>query len=180
MRLAAVIDERTARRAAAGLHSEGDEVRWADGDVVARRVERLGAVELAVRPLRNADPGLVRDALLEGLREEGFGLLRWSPDAEVLRQRLAFLHRRFGDPWPDVSDEALHARVAEWLEPELSRARRRADLARIGAGQALNRLLPWATGRRPGSTSSRPNGSRCRAGRGSASTTPTPRSRCSR
>ncbi|WRZ93522.1 ATP-dependent helicase HrpB [Streptomyces sp. NBC_01007] len=146
VRLAAVIDERTARRAAAGLYSEGDEVHWADGDVVARRVERLGAVELAVRPLRNADPGLVRDALLEGLREEGFGLLRWSPDAEVLRQRLAFLRRRLGDPWPDVSDEALHARVAEWLEPELSRARRRADLARIGAAQALNRLLPWATG----------------------------------
>ncbi|MGW7610653.1 ATP-dependent RNA helicase [Streptomyces sp. NPDC054766] len=146
VRLAAVIDERTARRAAAGLYSEGDEVHWADGDVVARRVERLGAVELAVRPLRNADPGLVRNALLEGLREEGFGLLRWSPDAEVLRQRLAFLRRRLGDPWPDVSDEALHARMAEWLEPELSRARRRADLARIDAAQALNRLLPWATG----------------------------------
>ncbi|MET9405859.1 ATP-dependent helicase C-terminal domain-containing protein [Streptomyces sp. NPDC002935] len=146
VRLAAVIDERTARRAAAGLYSEGDEVHWAEGDVVARRVERLGAVELAVRPLRNADPGLVRAALLEGLREEGFGLLRWSPDAEVLRQRLAFLRRRLGDPWPDVSDEALYARVQEWLEPELSRARRRADLARIDAGQALNRLLPWATG----------------------------------
>jgi ATP-dependent helicase HrpB len=146
VRLAAVIDEQTARRAAAGLYSEGDEVHWADGDVVARRVERLGAVELAVRPLRNAEPGLVRDALLEGLREEGFGLLRWSPDAQVLRQRLAFLHRRLGSPWPDVSDEELLARVAEWLEPELSRARRRADLARIEAGQALNRLLPWATG----------------------------------
>ncbi|MEU0432307.1 ATP-dependent helicase C-terminal domain-containing protein [Streptomyces sp. NPDC006290] len=146
VRLAAVIDERTARRAAAGLYSEGDEVHWAEGDVVARRVERLGAVELAVRPLRNADPGLVREALLEGLQEEGFGLLRWSPDAAVLRQRLAFLRRRLGDPWPDVSGEALHARVEEWLEPELSRARRRADLARIDAGQALNRLLPWATG----------------------------------
>ncbi|MET8098735.1 ATP-dependent helicase HrpB [Streptomyces sp. NPDC005236] len=146
VRLAAVIDEPTARRAADGLHGEGDEVHWAEGDVVARRVERLGAVELAVRPLRNADPGLVREALLEGLREEGFGLLRWPPDAEVLRQRLAFLRRRLGDPWPDVSDEALHARESEWLEPELSRARRRADLARIDAGQALNRLLPWATG----------------------------------
>ncbi|MET9905152.1 ATP-dependent helicase HrpB [Streptomyces sp. NPDC006446] len=146
VRLAAVIDERTARRAADGLYSEGDEVHWAEGDVVARRVERLGAVELAVRPLRNADPGLVREALLEGLREEGFGLLRWSPDAGVLRQRLAFLRRRLGDPWPDVSGEALHARVEEWLEPELSRARRRADLGRIDAGQALARLLPWATG----------------------------------
>ncbi|MFJ8797686.1 ATP-dependent helicase HrpB [Streptomyces sp. NPDC102487] len=146
VRLAAVTDEGTARRAAAGLHSEGDEVHWAQGDVVARRVERLGAVELAVRPLRNAGSGLVREALLEGLREEGFGLLRWSADAEVLRQRLAFVHRRLGAPWPDVGDEALHARVEEWLEPELSRARRRADLARIDAGQALNRLLPWSTG----------------------------------
>ncbi|MFE4818750.1 ATP-dependent helicase HrpB [Streptomyces sp. NPDC056704] len=146
VRLAAVVDEETARRAAAPLHTEGDEVHWADGDVVARRVERLGAVELAVRPLKKADPGLVREALLEGLREDGFGLLRWSPDAEGLRRRLGFLRLHLGDPWPDVSDDALHARVDEWLEPELGRARRRADLARIDAGQALNRLLPWATG----------------------------------
>lgn len=146
VRLAAVIDEETAVRAAASLRSRGDEVHWADGDVVARRVERLGAVELTVRPIKNADAGLVRDALLEGLREEGFGLLRWSADAEVLRRRLAFLRLHLGAPWPDVSDDALHARVDEWLEPELSRARRRADLARIEAGQALNRLLPWATG----------------------------------
>ncbi|MFD5629447.1 ATP-dependent helicase HrpB [Streptomyces sp. NPDC127072] len=146
VRLAAVIDEETAIRAAAPLRSAGEEVHWADGDVVARRVERLGAVELAVRPLKKADPGLVREALLEGLREDGLGLLRWSQDAEVLRRRLAFLRLHLGAPWPDVSDDALHARVDEWLEPELSRARRRADLARVDAGQALNRLLPWATG----------------------------------
>ncbi|MET8949412.1 ATP-dependent helicase HrpB [Streptomyces sp. NPDC004533] len=144
--LAAVVDEDVARRAAAALHAEGEEVRWADGDVVARRVERLGAVELTVRPLRDPDPGLVRDALLAGLREEGFGLLRWSPGAQALRQRLAFLRLHLADPWPDVRDDALHARVEEWLEPELSRARRRADLARIDAGQALSRLLPWSTG----------------------------------
>ncbi|MFE2646951.1 ATP-dependent helicase HrpB [Streptomyces nigra] len=146
VRLAAVIDEATARSAAASLHREGEEVHWADGDVVARRVERLGAIELAERPLPGADPALVRAALLDGLRREGFGLLRWSPDAVVLRQRLAFLRLHRGDPWPDVSDEALHARVDEWLEPELGRARRRADLGRIDAGQALARLLPWATG----------------------------------
>lgn len=99
-----------------------------------------------MRPLQHADPLLVRGALLEGLRQEGFGLLRWTPDALVLRQRLAFLRLHLGGPWPDVSDEALHARVDEWLEPELGRARRRADLARIDAGQALGRLLPWATG----------------------------------
>lgn len=146
VRLGVGIDEDTARSAAGALYASGEEVHWADGDVVARRVERLGAVELAVRPLRNPDPALVREALLEGLRQDGLGLLRWSADAEVLRQRLAFLRLHLGDPWPDVSENALHARVDEWLEPELGRARRRADLGRIEAGQALDRLLPWASG----------------------------------
>ncbi|MEU6066505.1 ATP-dependent helicase HrpB [Streptomyces sp. NPDC047082] len=146
VKLGAVVDEAVARMAAGALLEQRDEVHWADGDVVARRVERLGAIELAVRPLKEAGPALVRDALLEGLRQEGFGLLRWSAEAEVLRQRLAFLRLHLGEPWPDVSDGALHARVDEWLEPELGRARRRADLARIDAGEALGRLLPWAGG----------------------------------
>ncbi|WP_405612004.1 ATP-dependent helicase HrpB [Streptomyces sp. NBC_00076] len=146
VRLGAAVDEGVARLAAGSLADVRDEVHWADGDVVARRVERLGAVELTVRPLRNADAGLVRKALLEGLRLEGLGLLRWSAEAVALRQRLAFLRLRLGEPWPDMSDEALHARVDEWLEPELGRARRRADLARIDAGAGLARLLPWSSG----------------------------------
>ncbi|MEV5091942.1 ATP-dependent helicase C-terminal domain-containing protein [Streptomyces griseoincarnatus] len=144
--LGAAVDEDVARWAAGTLLDRREEVHWADADLVARRVERLGAIELAARPLTDAGPAPVRAALLDGLRREGFGLLRWPAGAEVLRQRLAFLRARLGEPWPDVSDEALHARVDEWLEPELSRARRRADLARIDAGQALARLLPWASG----------------------------------
>ncbi|MFF4419284.1 ATP-dependent RNA helicase [Streptomyces sp. NPDC001549] len=147
VRLGAVIGEDTARAAAAHLLTAGEEVRWEDGDLVARAGERLGAIELAVRPLRTPDPALVRAALLDGLRTEGLGLLRWSPDALTLRARLGFLHRTLGGAWPDVADDrALLERADDWLEPELSRARRRADLGRIDAGQALNRLLPWATG----------------------------------
>ncbi|TXS24819.1 ATP-dependent helicase HrpB [Streptomyces sp. gb1(2016)] len=146
VRLAAVVDEATARLAAGHLRFSGEEVRWADGDVVARSVERLGAVELSVRALRRPAPELVRAALLEGLRREGPGLLRWTRDSEQLRLRLAFLHRVLGAPWPDVSDGALLDRADKWLEPELSRAARRSDLARIDAGQVVRRLLPWATG----------------------------------
>ncbi|WP_328401899.1 helicase-related protein [Streptomyces sp. NBC_00390] len=146
VRLAAVIDRDTACRAASHLLGRGEEVHWEDGDVVARDVERLGAVELSVRRLKEPGPALVREALLEGLRREGLELLRWTREAQGLRERLAFVHGVLGDPWPDVSDGALLDRAGEWLEPELSRARRRADLARIQAGQALQRLLPWATG----------------------------------
>ncbi|MFB7465304.1 ATP-dependent RNA helicase [Streptomyces sp. NPDC056224] len=147
IRLAAVIDEDTAMAAAGHLRTAAEEVHWEDGDVVARAARRLGAIELAVRPLRSPDPLLVRAALLDGLRTEGLGLLRWSADAEGLRARLGFLHRTLGGAWPDVADDgALLDRADDWLEPELSRARRRSDLGRIDAGQALHRLLPWATG----------------------------------
>ncbi|MFD5902444.1 ATP-dependent helicase HrpB [Streptomyces microflavus] len=146
VRLAAVVDEPTALLAAGHLRVRGEEVRWVDGEVVARSVDRVGAVELSVRPLKQPDPELVRGALVEGLRREGLGLLRWTRDSEQFRLRLAFLHRVLGAPWPDVSNEALPAETGAWLEPELSRARRRSDLGRIDAGQALRRLLPWATG----------------------------------
>ncbi|MFD8458097.1 ATP-dependent helicase HrpB [Streptomyces antimycoticus] len=146
VRLAAVTDEDTARTAAAALASEGAEVRWADGDVVARRVARLGAIELVSRPLAKPDPELVRQALLEGLRREGTGLLRWSAQATAVRQRMAFLHRELGGAWPDVSDGALLDRADDWLGVELARARGRADLGRVDAGGALARLMPWATG----------------------------------
>ncbi|UQA96071.1 ATP-dependent RNA helicase [Streptomyces halobius] len=146
VRLAAVIDEETACAAARALCSSGEEVGWSDGEVVARSVTRLGAIELAARPLTAPDPGLLREAVVSGLRQEGLGLLRWSAGAPALRQRMAFLHRELGAPWPDVSDAALVERVEEWLGVELGQVRRRGDLARIDAGQALTRLLPWATG----------------------------------
>ncbi|WP_431044982.1 ATP-dependent helicase HrpB [Streptomyces sp. P1-3] len=146
VRLAAVTDEDTARRAAAALASSGAEVGWTDGDVVARDVERLGAIELRVRQLPAPDPALLRNALMTGLRREGLGLLRWTEEGIRLRERLAFLRGAVGEPWPDVSDAALLECTEAWLEPELSAARRRADLARLDAGRALTRLLPWATG----------------------------------
>ncbi|MGW4398334.1 ATP-dependent helicase HrpB [Amycolatopsis nivea] len=140
IRLAATADEALATRAAPTLVSEVDEVHW-DGDVVARHVRRLGAIVLSEKPLRNPDSQLVHDAVVTGLRTEGLGLLRWSQDGTRLRERLAFLHRVLGDPWPPVDDESLLSEVDSWLD--LSRVRRRADLANVDAGTALRGLLPW-------------------------------------
>ncbi|MFB9925293.1 ATP-dependent helicase HrpB [Amycolatopsis halotolerans] len=140
IRLAATADEALATQAAPTLVSEVDEVHW-DGDVVARHVRRLGAIVLSEKPLRNPDPQLVHDAVVAGLRAEGLGLLRWSQDGTRLRERLAFLHRALGEPWPSVDDETLLSDVDTWLD--LSRVRRRADLANVDAGTALRGLLPW-------------------------------------
>ncbi|MFJ2028549.1 ATP-dependent helicase HrpB [Streptosporangium sp. NPDC087985] len=147
IRQAVVIDEETARLAAAPLYGTGEEVVWhvprgeRRGDVSARRVERLGAIELSSARLRDAD---VRPAVLDGLRAEGLAILRWTPEAVALRERLAFCHRTLGDPWHPMDDEALIDAADLWLEPELSRARRRSDLERIDVTSALHRLVPWS------------------------------------
>ncbi|MEV5718023.1 ATP-dependent helicase HrpB [Amycolatopsis mediterranei] len=135
IRLAAAAGETLAVRT--GAVSEVDEVTW-DGDVVARRVRKLGAIVLSEKPLKNAD---VRGALVAGLKSEGLGLLKWSQDATRLRERMAFLHRVLGPPWPAVGDAALLSDVDSWLD--LGTARRKADLANINAGTALKALLPW-------------------------------------
>jgi ATP-dependent helicase HrpB len=143
VRLAARADEALAARAAPNLVSEAAEVAWVDGDVVARRVRRLGAIVLGTRPLAEPDRTLLHRALVDGLRREGTGLLGWSAEGDRLRQRLAFLHRELGAPWPAVDEDALLSRVDEWLGPELATARRRADLARTDTVSALRRLLHW-------------------------------------
>ncbi|GAB2677212.1 ATP-dependent helicase HrpB [Nocardia goodfellowii] len=140
IRLAASADAELARRAAPNLLGTADEVDWIDGDVVARRVSRLGAIVLSERPLRDPDPALVATAVRRGF---ALDLLRWEADALALRQRLDFLHRTLGAPWPAVDDAALLANLDSWLGPELATARRRADLTRIDTQQALRRLLPW-------------------------------------
>jgi ATP-dependent RNA helicase HrpB len=142
VRLAVPIDEELAREAAAGWWHDDAVVAWEDGDVVAERRERLGAIVLARRPLARPDPAAVAAAVRDGLATEGLGLLHWDDAATSLRARLAFLHAARGDPWPAVDDEALLARLDEWLD--LTRVRRRADLARVKVASALRHLVPWS------------------------------------
>ncbi|GGT21826.1 ATP-dependent helicase HrpB [Nonomuraea spiralis] len=141
VRQAVVIDEEIARLALPAVVEE--EVTWRvppgerRGDVSARVVERLGAIELSATPLKDAD---VRPAILHGLRTED--LLTWTRQAKELKDRLTFAHRAAGPPWPATDD--LIALADQWLEPELSRARRRSDVERIDVAAALRRLIPWS------------------------------------
>lgn len=148
VRSAAPLEESLALDAAASRWEESDEVRWGEGRIVARRVTRLGAIELGSVSLSDPDPALVAAAVRDGLARDGLDVLRWSEAATALRARMAFLHRALGDPWPDVGDDGLLAGIEDWLGPELARVRTSRDLARIDVLAGLRRLLPWpAAGR---------------------------------
>jgi ATP-dependent helicase HrpB len=120
------------------------EVSWDPREraVIARARERLGAIVLAERVLRDADPELVAGTLRDAIRREGIAAIPWSDSAAALRRRLAFLHAI--DPtWPDVSDEALTESLGEWLSPYLDRARSFADVGRVDLGAALLSRVSW-------------------------------------
>ncbi len=88
--------------------------------VRVRETARLGAITLSERMLP-APSGTDADrAIIDALREHGLSLLDWGKDGETLRQRLGWLYRGLGAPWPDVSDAALLEHLDDWLLPFLS------------------------------------------------------------
>jgi ATP-dependent helicase HrpB len=140
--LAAPIALDDLREAFADQIETEDVVAWTDGAVRARRRERLGALLLAESPLPNPAPALVQAALLQGIRQEGLGLLPWSKAARQLQERLVFLHRLLPD-WPDATDEALLASLEDWLAPYTEGMRSKGDLQRLDLVEALKGLLDW-------------------------------------
>jgi ATP-dependent helicase HrpB len=142
---AAALDESDVRTAAGDAITVETEVGWDDraGDVVARTVERLGAITLAERPVDDAPPEALAAALLDGIRREGASLLPWDDEARRLQDRLAFLHRLDPARWPDVGDDALVAGADERIGPMLVGMRRVRDLRRLDLREVLQAGLGW-------------------------------------
>jgi ATP-dependent helicase HrpB len=142
IRAAAALDEVDALELAGDLLVEETRAEFVEGKVRARQVRALGAIELASTPVR-ADAESGAAAVAVALREQGLGVLHFSESADAVRRRLAFLHRELGEPWPDVADAALLARLDEWLAPELRRLAGGAPATKIDLTDPLRRLLPW-------------------------------------
>ena len=114
--------------------------RWSSttqpATVLARRVERLGAIVLRESSIAAPSEESFRAALLHAIRRRGVATLPWSDGATRIRERMAFVAAN--DPeWPDVSDDALAARLDEWLGPSLAGVRRLSALQQVDLADAL-------------------------------------------
>ncbi|MBW9056124.1 ATP-dependent helicase HrpB [Rhizobium mesosinicum] len=110
--------------------------------VRARRVTRLGAIVFDEAPLPRPSGEAVVRALAQGLQELGLDLLPFSKEALQLRERISFLHRTIGEPWPDASDEALLDRMEDWFIPFQAEARGLSDISASGLSSGLMALVP--------------------------------------
>lgn len=128
-----------------GHMDEATHVAWDPNArrVRARKQTRLGAIILKDGPVEDPDPTILAGAMLEGVREHGLNLLRWTKNAHRLRERMVFLHYHLGDEWPDVRDEALLETLEEWLMPHVYGMRRASDLNQLHVTQLLNDRLTW-------------------------------------
>nr|WP_244577852.1 ATP-dependent helicase HrpB [Hoeflea halophila] len=87
------------------------------GAVRARRISRLGAIILAETPLPKPDDAAAMQVLCAAIRKIGLKALPFSASGLQLRDRIGFLHKNLGAPWPDVSDEALLQGLETWFAP---------------------------------------------------------------
>ncbi|WP_205754482.1 ATP-dependent helicase HrpB [Arthrobacter sp. CAU 1506] len=142
IRSAAPLDADTAEAAAGTLLTDRVEARFEAGRVAARRERRLGAIVLSSTPVKPS-PADGREAVARALETGGLGTIGWSEPAEALRRRLALLHRELGEPWPDVAERALLARLSDWLSPELEALAGGKPAAAVDLAEPLRRLLPW-------------------------------------
>jgi len=153
--LAAPLERALLEQHFGSLVTEQDEVAWDSrtGAVVARRVQRLGALVLEECPLRIGVEADTRAAMLAGIRELGLDRLPWTQDLQQWRARVTLMRNSAPTPgeaaeWPDVSNAALLATLEDWLAPWLDGVTRREHLSRVDLRGALHGLLDWNAQRR--------------------------------
>ncbi|MGO1944818.1 MAG: ATP-dependent RNA helicase, partial [Ancrocorticia sp.] len=140
IRMAAPLDEDQVETLTAHNSTSRHEVTFTGGKLRGCTIRELGAIELSA-----ADSPVDATAARTWLGDEiaaGKFSLQWTEPATKLRQRIGFLHRAIGAPWPDVSDEALGSRLEEWAGLEIERFIRGGKLGAVKREQ-LERIFPW-------------------------------------
>jgi ATP-dependent helicase HrpB len=113
----------------------------------ARRRRRLGALILAEGNLSVPADEQSALALTRGILGLGLARLPWTKSLAQWRDRVTFLRRAEGEPWPDLCDAALAA-SPDWLAPFLLGKTRLDEFSSAEFTQALHARLPYELARR--------------------------------
>jgi len=113
-----------------------------------RDSRRLGAIVLGERSVPVLPDENNSRLLAESVVNLGMDRLPWTAALKQWRDRVLFLRQNEGADWPDLSDAALAASAAEWLEPALAGRTALAELSADTFAAALGGLLPWPLRRR--------------------------------
>jgi ATP-dependent helicase HrpB len=109
----------------------------------ARRKKTLHALTLLEAPLALQPSADTAPVLADGLIAAGLDKLPWSKNLKQWRDRVMFLRKSEGEPWPDLSDDALAEKREAWLVPALFDKTALREFSADDLSNALMMLLPW-------------------------------------
>ncbi|HCM7378607.1 TPA: ATP-dependent RNA helicase HrpB, partial [Klebsiella quasipneumoniae] len=128
------------------LAQRSDTVEWdeAQGTLKAWRRTVTGQLVIKTQPLAKPSEAELHQAMLNGIREKGLGVLNWTPEAEQLRLRLQCAAQWLPEEaWPAVDDASLLASLEAWLLPQMNGVHSLRALKALDLRQALQDWLPW-------------------------------------
>ncbi len=128
------------------LAKSSDTVEWdeAQGTLKAWRRTVIGQLVIKTQPLAKPSEAELHQAMLNGIREKGLGVLNWTPEAEQLRLRLHCAAQWLPEEaWPAVDDASLLASLETWLLPQMNGVHSLRALKALDLRQALQDWLPW-------------------------------------
>lgn len=122
-----------------------ESIEW-DGAAKAVRAMvrlKLGAIVLQEKPLPDADPDRVADALLGAIRQRGLSMLPMTKQASGLLGRIRLMSGSGGPEWPDASEEQLLRTLDDWLKPHIYGIRKESELQKLNMLSIVEGLLTW-------------------------------------
>jgi ATP-dependent helicase HrpB len=129
----------------AGQIESADEITFdrASMSLRGRRKRTLHAITLSEAPMALAPSAETARVLTDGLAAAGLDKLPWSKPLKQWRDRVMFLRKAEGEPWPDLSDDALAAQRENWLLPALFDKTSLKEFSSGDLSDALMARLPW-------------------------------------
>lgn len=133
------IDFATVERLFAARIETGAHIRFdpSTGGVKTESGRHLGAITIAKGQDAKADPEAIAAALVAGVAEHGLSVLRLSDAAERLRDRARWAGL------DALTDDALLARLDDWMAPLVTGKRRLSDIDEGAMMNALKGRLGW-------------------------------------
>jgi ATP-dependent helicase HrpB len=113
-----------------------------------RRLSRLGAITLTEQPVPVVPSDETARMLAAGIVRIGIDRLPWSGGLRQWRDRIMFLRRAEGEPWPDLAERGLAASATDWLSRAFAGKTSLAELTAAELAEALHAMLPWPLRRR--------------------------------
>jgi len=138
------------------LIQHNDNVEWNEAQqrVEAKQTISIGKIILQQRLMVPEDKAAVHECLLLAVKNYGLSCLNWSPQAQNLKQRVAFINHQHNNsealkqqlmdhPMPDFSDEALINTLSSWLLPHLSTENSIKQCQKLDLHGLLSNQLSW-------------------------------------